>query len=59
MIETAIKKFRKLDVLLNNAGIHIPGSVLETSVDDWRKIASVDVDGVVFCSRGAVHSATC
>ncbi|AJI93720.1 short chain dehydrogenase family protein [Yersinia ruckeri] len=54
MMDNIAEKFGKIDVLLNNAGVHVAGSVLETSVEDWRRIAGVDIDGVVFCSKFAL-----
>ena len=29
------KKFKKIDILINNAGIHIPGSIEEQSIEDY------------------------
>ncbi len=54
MMNEVAEKLGRIDVLLNNAGVHVAGSVLETSVDDWRRIAGVDIDGVVFCSKFAL-----
>ncbi|MDK1707979.1 SDR family oxidoreductase [Serratia marcescens] len=54
MINEVAEKLGRIDVLLNNAGVHVAGSVLETSIDDWRRIAGVDIDGVVFCSKFAL-----
>ncbi|CAI0847681.1 Cyclopentanol dehydrogenase [Serratia rubidaea] len=54
MMNEIAARFGHIDVLLNNAGVHVAGSVLETSVADWRRIAGVDIDGVVFCSKFAL-----
>lgn len=54
MIDATIERFGRLDVLVNNAGVHIPGTTLETTEADWRKIASVNIDGVIFCSKLAL-----
>jgi NAD(P)-dependent dehydrogenase (short-subunit alcohol dehydrogenase family) len=40
------QRFGKLHVLVNNAGIAIPGLVTEMSLADWRRQQSVNLDGV-------------
>jgi NAD(P)-dependent dehydrogenase (short-subunit alcohol dehydrogenase family)/pimeloyl-ACP methyl ester carboxylesterase len=39
------------DVVVNNAGIGIAGSFLDTTFDDWRKIIDVNLMGVVHGCR--------
>ncbi|WP_242908349.1 SDR family oxidoreductase [Actinomadura terrae] len=34
------------DVVVNNAGIAMAGSLLETSEDDWARVRSINLDGV-------------
>jgi len=41
-------------VLINNAGYGIPGSVVETSEDDWDKLMAVNVNGVFFGCKYAI-----
>lgn len=36
----------KLHVLVNNAGIDLTGPVAQTSLESWRRIMSINVDGV-------------
>src|SRR5438132_6249094 len=36
-----------IGVLVNNAGVGLTGRMLATSLDDWRWIRSVNLDGVV------------
>ncbi|KUI99861.1 SDR family NAD(P)-dependent oxidoreductase [Vibrio sp. MEBiC08052] len=54
LIASVVARFGKLDILVNNAGVHVPGSVIEGSVDDWKKISSVNIDGVVYCAKFAL-----
>jgi len=39
-------RFGGLNILVNNAGIGIIGSVEETSLEDWRRVHAVDLDSV-------------
>jgi len=54
MIDATIRDLGCLDVLINNAGYGIPGSVVETSEDDWDKLMAVNVNGVFFGCKYAI-----
>jgi NAD(P)-dependent dehydrogenase (short-subunit alcohol dehydrogenase family) len=43
----------RLDTLVNNAGIGIGGSILEMTLEDWRRQTAVNLDGVFL---GTKHS---
>lgn len=43
VINTVIKKHGKLDVLVNNAGLMLEGTVLESSPEDWAKTLQVNL----------------
>ena len=47
------KAFGRLDVLMNCAGISVPGSIDEASFEHWRETMSVNADGVFLgCKYG-------
>src|SRR5215469_10975561 len=54
MIAATTERFRRLDVLVNNAGYGIPGSVVETDEDAWDALMAVNVRGVFLCSKYAI-----
>ena len=43
-----------LDVLVNNAGIYFTGPIEETSLEDWKKMFSVNVEGVFLGTKTAI-----
>ncbi|KJF80653.1 SDR family NAD(P)-dependent oxidoreductase [Photobacterium angustum] len=54
LIDHTIKNFNKIDILINNAGVHIPGTILDGSIQDWEKISSVNINGAIYCSKYAL-----
>jgi meso-butanediol dehydrogenase / (S,S)-butanediol dehydrogenase / diacetyl reductase len=54
MIDTTVRDLGRLDVLINNAGYGITGSVTETSEDDWDKLMAVNVTGVFYGCKYAI-----
>jgi NAD(P)-dependent dehydrogenase (short-subunit alcohol dehydrogenase family) len=62
MAAKTVEVFGKIDILINNAGINIDmkdrGPIHEFS-DEWRKkIMSVDLDGVYYCSKAVLKNMT-
>ena len=43
-----------LDILVNNAGLWLFKSILETTLDDWRRLHAVNVEGVFMGTRAAI-----
>ena len=48
-------RFRRLDGLVNSAGIFIVGDIERISLDDWHRTMGVNVDGVFLGCRHAVR----
>ena len=56
-MDATVKKFGKLDVLVNNAGIFVGKGVEEASLDEWNKLVAVNLTGVAAGhARGAAAS---
>jgi len=56
LVETTLRECGRLDVLYNNAGIFLEQdhSVVDTPVDVWERVQSVNVRGVYLCSKFAI-----
>ena len=46
VIAETVETFGGLHILVNNAGIGTPGTVEETSFEDWRQVHAIDLDSV-------------
>lgn len=46
LAEAALKEMGRVDLICNNAGVFIGGSIREITADDWRWVLSVNLDGV-------------
>ena len=56
LIEYTIKKYGRIDVLINNAGISQSKLFTETTDDDWNNIINNNLNSAFFCSREAVKN---
>src|SRR5215211_6633217 len=55
-IESTIKVFGGIDILINNAGISMRALLKETSVDVIRKVMDINFFGTVYCTKYALNS---
>lgn len=53
-VETTIKEFGFIDILINNAGINIRGPIDELSYEDFKKVQQTNVDGTWLPSKAVV-----
>ena len=53
VIISSTERHGSVDVLVNAAGTIVRAPAVDTSDDEWRRIFSVNVDGVFFMSRAA------
>ncbi len=52
-MEATLQAFGQLDVLVNNAGIVLLGDIESLTLEDWRQVHAVNLDGVFLgCQHG-------
>ena len=56
VVASAIERFGKLDILVNNAATIIYKRVVDMSLEEWDRILSVNLTGVFLHSREAVKA---
>jgi NAD(P)-dependent dehydrogenase (short-subunit alcohol dehydrogenase family) len=54
MIQTTVAKYGRINVLVNNAGIGVYKSVLDTTSEEWDRCLAVNLKGVFLCSKYAI-----
>ncbi|NLA75551.1 MAG: glucose 1-dehydrogenase [Deltaproteobacteria bacterium] len=55
-IAKTLSEFKKLDVLVNNAGIQYVKELEDTPLEDWRRLMSICLDGVFLGTKHAIRA---
>jgi len=55
MVDTAVSRFGRLDVLVNNAGIETRTSVLDTTEDQYEKVLAINLKSAFFGTQIAAR----
>lgn len=53
-VAAVMAEFGRIDILVNNAGTCFPQATVDVTQEDWRKIMSVNLDGVFFVTKHVV-----
>lgn len=56
VIDKTLEVFGKLDILVNNAGVMLWKSIQETSLQEWRWLISINLDGVFLGTKHAMEA---
>lgn len=55
-IDDANARRGPIDILVNNAAITIPKSVLNVSIAEWRRVIDINLSGMFFCSQAVARA---
>src|SRR5215467_619731 len=51
MVKSSVEKFGRIDILVNNAAGNFLARAEELSVNGWKAVTGIVLDGTFFCSR--------
>jgi NAD(P)-dependent dehydrogenase (short-subunit alcohol dehydrogenase family) len=51
LVTSAIARFGRIDILLNNAGINIPKMALDVTESDWDRVLDINLKGLFFTTQ--------
>lgn len=54
MMAEAMSSFGRVDILVNNAGLRAANPITEISLEQWRSVMAVNLDGPFFCSQAVI-----
>jgi gluconate 5-dehydrogenase len=58
VMETAVKQFGRIDILINNAGISWGAPIEQMTLADWNKVLETNLTGTFLCSQAAGKTMT-
>src|SRR5262245_47281969 len=54
LVEATVKRFGRLDFLVNNAAVRFETAFSAMSYEEWRKVLAIVLDGAFLCAQAAL-----
>jgi len=58
MVETILDRFKKVDILINNAGISMDATTINYEPEAWDQVVKTNLSGAFYCSKYCLPSMT-
>jgi 3-oxoacyl-[acyl-carrier protein] reductase len=55
LIDGAVRRFGRIDVMINNAGLGGTASIVEMTDEQWRRVIDVTLNGTFRCTRAVLR----
>ena len=53
-VETAAGELGRLDIVINNAGVMLLGPIVDAPVEEWERMISLNVQGLMYVAHAAI-----
>jgi 3-oxoacyl-[acyl-carrier protein] reductase len=54
MVAETLKRFGRLDILVNNAAVRVETPFEEIKIEEWRRVLSIVLDGTFICTQACL-----
>ena len=54
MVDETLARFHRIDILVNNAGIRFEAALQDLTLQAWREVMAVSLDGAFLCVKAAL-----
>jgi 3-oxoacyl-[acyl-carrier protein] reductase len=51
LVERTVEQYRRIDILVNDAGVMVAKGLFETTEDDWDQTIDINLKGAYLCSK--------
>ncbi|HUD10966.1 MAG TPA: SDR family NAD(P)-dependent oxidoreductase [Candidatus Saccharimonadia bacterium] len=54
LVDTVVKKYDRIDILFNNAGVMLLGPVIDADTTDWQRMIDTNLYGLIWCTHAVL-----